>query len=32
MREKKLRDWAVGAARLPYTTHVACRDYLLDPA
>ena len=32
MREKKLRDWAAGAARLPFTHHVACRDYLLDAA
>ena len=30
MREKKLRDWLAGAALLPFTFHVACRDYLLD--
>ena len=30
MREKKLRDWAAGTARLPFTHHIACRDYLLD--
>jgi hypothetical protein len=30
MREKKLRDWLVGAAKLPYTHHIACRDYLLN--
>ena len=32
LREKKLRDWAAGAARLPFTHHITCRDFLLDPA
>jgi hypothetical protein len=30
MRERKLRDWVEGAGRLPFTHHVACRDFLLD--
>ena len=31
MREAKLRDWLNFSQQLPFTHHVSCRDFMLDP-